>query len=175
MQMSDVETVAARLHEPPSIRRFIGMLRRLMRRILAVVVAVMWAAGVCLWLIILTGCAAPLPEPLPVVEALPPKPAPATPDTTAARLVKRDSAALKTQARRYIVRPGVPIAAVVTLEPLTRAVNRSLAVMELHHTARGYRPTDVAAARAAAEAVAGFLATQGGPDAPSDAEPAAPQ
>lgn len=117
-------------------------------------------------LLTLSGCAAPAPAPLPdkpppstESRALPP----AAPETWASKAVKRDTTALKGQARRFAATPGVPIESVVTLEPLTRNVNRALAVMELHHTrGGGYRPADIAAARAAAEAVAGFLATQGG-------------
>lgn len=131
--------------------------------------------------LLLAGCAAepvPVPPPAPpVVEELAPiVPPPVTvPDTVASKLVKRDTAAVQQQARAFIVRPSADVEAVVTLAPLTRRVNVALAVMELHHTRRGYRPADVAAARAAADAVAAFLDAQPPPrlrsSAPSDTKP----
>lgn len=123
----------------------------------------------------LAGCAVEAcpPSPMPATAAespLGPRPAPpAVPPAVGARL-KLDSAAVQQHARQYVARPSTPAEKVEALEPLTRRVNRTLAVMEWHRRREGrYRATDVRAARSAADAVAAFLNAQ-----PPPREDAAP-
>ena len=125
-------------------------------------IVVVWIA------LVLAGCAVTLPatapEP-PAAETQAPAPVlpsapPTAPPPVAARL-KVDSAAVQANARQFVAKPSTPVEAVATLEPLTRQVNRALAVMELHHRREGgYRKADVAAARTAADADARFLDEQ---------------
>lgn len=125
---------------------------------------VCWLGG---WLAayLLTGCAPPpLPQPPPVEAPAPTPPAPPAASPAATARVKHDTAAVQQRAQAFLAPPSTSAAAVASLEPLTRAVNRSLAVMELHHKRDGrYRPADVAAARAAGEAVTRFLNQQSAP------------
>lgn len=114
-------------------------------------------------LAILASACAVEPPPAPLTP--PPSPPPAAPvpvvPPAVPRALKRDSAAVQQHARQYVARPSTQAESVVKLEPLTRAVNRSLAVMELHRRREGrYRPADVRAARAAADQVARFLDDQ---------------
>lgn len=126
----------------------------------------------------LAGCCAspvpvpPVPPDPPAAQAQP-APSPRVSDTEASKTVKRDSGAVKAQARQLIVQPSVPVEVVKQLEPLTHAVNRALAVMELHHSRGGYRAVDVIRARDAADAVARFIDAQPPPRAA--AEPAGAQ
>lgn len=114
--------------------------------------------------LLLAGCAASrCPVPAPPAPQAPPAapPAASLAPPAAARALKRDTAAVQQHARQYVAKPSTSAKDVEKLEPLTRAVNRSLAVMELHHRREGrYRPADVRAARTAADAVAGFLDAQ---------------
>ena len=122
-------------------------------------------------LVVVGGCAAldpaAAPPPALVVEA--PMGSvrtllPAVPPAVSRALV-RDSAAVQANARRFVAKPSTPVEKVEGLEPLTRAVNRSQAVMELHRRREGrYRPADVRAARAALDAVAKFMDQQPAPD-----------
>lgn len=110
----------------------------------------------------LGACAAQPPAPLPACLPPPAPPAavPAVPPAVPARL-KIDSAAVQQHARQYVARPSTTREKVESLEPLTRRVNRALAVMEWHRRREGrYRPADVWAARSAADAVAAFLNAQ---------------
>ena len=112
--------------------------------------------------VLLASCAAEPPlAPAPPAPPLPPAvPVPAVPPAVP-RALHRDSAAVQQHARQYVARPSTPAESVVKLEPLTRAVNRALAIMELHRRREGrYRHADVRAARAAADAVARFLDAQ---------------
>ena len=124
-----------------------------------------WFRGFALGIAtLLAGCATvepvlqPTAAPIVLAPAAPAVPA-VVPPAVSARL-KQDTAAVQQRARAFVAPPSTPLEAVATLEPLTRSVNRALAVMELHHTRRGYRPADVRAARAAADAVARFLDAQ---------------
>lgn len=108
---------------------------------------------------LLAGCGAslhPPPEVLPPIVLAPPAP-PAVP-VAVSQALKHDTAAVQRRARQFLAPPSTSAEAVASLEPLTRNVNRALAVMELHHRREGrYRRADVVAARAAADAVAQFL------------------
>lgn len=117
-------------------------------------------------------CAPPAPAPAPAAESPPgSRPAlPALPPAVPARL-KADSAAVQQHARQYVAKPSTSAEKVVALEPLTRRVNRALAVMEWHRRREGhYRPLDVRAARIAADAVAAFLDAQPPPREDARAE-----
>lgn len=120
-----------------------------------VLLLALWLAGCS------TGEPVPeLPEPVVASPSLRTAPVqPVAPPAVTARL-KVDAAAVQQRVKEFIAPPSAPLAAVATLEPLTRRVNRALAVLELHRTKRGYRPADVRAARAAADAVALFLDSQ---------------
>lgn len=125
---------------------------------------------------LLAGCAAPraaqAPDGPAIVLAPPGAPAPSVAPRAVSRALKRDSAAVAARASAFLAPPSTPLADVARLEPLARAMNRRLAVMELHATRRGYRPADVRAARAAADAVAHFLDGQAAvPDASLRASP----
>ena len=123
-------------------------------------------AGLALLVSLLAGCAAPVvaPSPDPPIVLAPTAPVlpPAAP-LAVTRALKRDSAAVQRNARRFVVSPSTTAEAVATVEPLARELNRSLAVMELRRTRRGYRPADVSAARLAADRLARFLRSR--PDA----------
>lgn len=131
--------------------------------------------------LVLAGCAAPPPFPPPVFVPEPPPAVlvqPRVPDTAASVALKRDTAAVQAKTRAFIAKPSAGVDEVKALDPLNRALNRALATMERHHTRRGYRPADVAAARARADDLAHALAAQsrpaetlGGPTPEDDATP----
>ncbi len=108
------------------------------------------------------GAPRPWPPPPPPPPAVaPPAPAPPAVPSAVSRALHRDTAVVRQNARQCVARPSTSADKVETLEPLTRAMNRALAVMEGHRARAGhYRPADVRAARAAADAVARFLDAQ---------------
>ncbi len=127
----------------------------------------------------LPGCAPPdmpaAPAAPAIVLAPPPAQRPPPPGAASAATVARDAAVLRRLATRYVVRRDANPAVIDRLSTLTLQTRRAVERMQATRTRAGYRPADVAAARAAADTLAAFLQTQpqGVPSAvpPSEAHP----
>lgn len=127
----------------------------------------------------LLGCTSrppPAPPPIllgPVTPLLTPPAPPAPPlaGPYAAAVVVRDTNALIRQAARYVSRRDSDPAVNRQLTTLKVQVGSAVERMERARNRKGYRPSDVVAARVAADALAAFLAVQAKPLAPA-AEPA---
>lgn len=74
--------------------------------------------------------------------------------------VVRDTAALRGQATRYVVRHDANPAVIDRLTTLTLQSRRAVERLQAMRTGRGYRQEDVIAARVAADTLAAFLQTQ---------------
>ena len=74
--------------------------------------------------------------------------------------VVRDTAALRGQATRYVVRRDANPAVIDRLTTLTLQSRRAIERLQAMRTRHGYRPEDVIAARVAADTLAAFLQTQ---------------
>ena len=74
--------------------------------------------------------------------------------------VVRDTAALRGQATRYVVRRDANPAVIDHLTTLTLQSRRAVERLQAMRTRRGYRQEDVIAARVAADTLAAFLQTQ---------------
>lgn len=101
----------------------------------------------------------------PVI-VLNPAPAPAAgpprlpPSAASPAAVVRDTAALRGQATRYVVRRDANPAVIDRLTTLTLQSRRAIERLQAMHTRHGYRQEDVIAARVAADTLAAFLQTQ---------------
>ncbi len=95
--------------------------------------------------------------------AVPPRRAapPSTADSPAA--VIRDNAALRDQATKYVASPRSKAAVIDRLTMLTQQATQTVQRLRAGRTRRGYRGTDVTAARVAADALAAYLQTQAAP------------
>lgn len=104
--------------------------------------------------------------PLGPVIVLNPAPAPAAgpsrvpPGAASPAAVVRDTAALRGQATRYVVRRDANPAVIDHLTTLTLQSRRAVERLQAMRTRRGYRQEDVIAARVAADTLAAFLQTQ---------------
>ncbi len=74
--------------------------------------------------------------------------------------VVRDTAALRGQATRYVVRRDANPAVIDRLTTLTLQSRRAVERLQAMRTRHGYRQEDVIAARVAADTLAAFLQTQ---------------
>ncbi len=77
--------------------------------------------------------------------------------------VIRDNAALRDQATKYVASPRSKPAVVDRLTTLTLQATQATQRLQAGRTRRGFRATDVAAARVAADALAAYLQTQAAP------------
>lgn len=114
----------------------------------------------------------------PAIVLTPPAPAPAPPRAATGTLspaaVVRDTAALRGQATRYVVRRDSNPAVIDQLTTLTLQARRAVERMQAMRTRAGYRQGDVIAARTAADSLAAFLQTQRIATPAASAESAAP-
>lgn len=125
----------------------------------------------------LPGCAAVAPDTpviseAPAVVLAPPAPLPAPPGAASAATVAREAAVLRRLATRYVVRRDANPAVIDRLSALTLQARRAVERMQATRTRAGFRPTDVAAARAAADTLAAFLQTEAKPVPAAAADPA---
>lgn len=128
---------------------------------------------------VLPGCGgAPgtgvVPEAPAIVLAPPPAPPPPPPGAASAATVAREAAALRRLATRYVVRRDANPAVIDRLSTLTLQARRAVERMQATRTRSGFRPADVAAARAAADTLAAFLQTEAKPVPVADPAPALP-
>lgn len=96
-------------------------------------------------------------NPAPAPTAGPSRISPGAPPVTA---VVRDTAALRGQATRYVVRRDANPAVIDRLTTLTLQSRRAIERLRAMRTRHGYRQEDVIAARVAADTLAAFLQTQ---------------
>ena len=103
--------------------------------------------------------------------ALQPRPTPAAPvraeagviASAPAAAVRRDTAALESQARRYVRRPDSKPEVINELSVLLLQTTRAVSRMEGNRMRKAYRASDVIAARVSADALAAFLQVQARP------------
>ena len=130
----------------------------------------------------LPGCGASpdtlaVPEGPVVVLTPPPAPPAPPPGAASAATVAREAAVLRGLATRYVVRRDANPAVIDRLSALTLQARRAVERMQVTRTRAGFRPADVAAARAAADTLAAFLQTEAKPvpaAAAADPAPAPP-
>ena len=107
-----------------------------------------------------------LPSGPPIVlspTAVPPRRAALPVATDSPAAVIRDNAALRDQATKYVASPRSKPAVIDRLTTLTLQATQTVQRLRTGRTQRGYRATDVAAARVAADALAAYLQTQAAP------------
>ncbi len=107
-------------------------------------------------------------NPAPAPTAGPSRIPPGAPPVAA---VVRDTAALRGQATRYVVRRDANPAVIDRLTTLTLQSRRAIERLQAMRTRHGYRQEDVIAARVAADTLAAFLQTQSKAMPPSEAHP----
>ncbi len=95
--------------------------------------------------------------------AVPQRHAPPSSATDSPAAVIRDNAALREQATKYVASPRSKAAVIDRLTTLTLQATQTVQRLRAGRTRRGYRATDVMAARVAADALAAYLQTQAAP------------